>query len=368
MKKVCLLTGNLIFREKKTGVHVHHEMITKELIKKHGDYDITIGCFDSKGECLSLAQKNDSWALPYIVKSKMKRFFSFFLPIEFFFGKNDVYLCDSFFPILLNRSSKRICLVHDLMVKIYPEHYSILMRIFLNLFLEKLKKADFIVCSSNNTKKDIIKYYNISPEKIMVTYSSWVPSQIDFNKYMVSGLIKKYRNFIFYIGDMRPNKNLLNVLSGFSVFCQKNDNNLVFFIAGNKSGQFNELQSFVKEKKLQDRVFFLGYINDHEKQYLYRNGLAVLLVSEYEGFGIPIVEGLYYGTPVITSNVSSMKEIGEGVSIQVNPFDINEIASAIETVCRKEFIADCNLVKKKLDKYSFENAACLINQSIEKVL
>lgn len=371
--KICMLNGHLILREHKTGVHYFHEIVTHKLsniANKSKDYTLKVAFFDNKGVHTHYMQEHCEWMEPLAVISKAPRILSYILPIEFFFGENDVYFCDGLFPITMHHS-KRVCLVHDLMVDIYPENYSAVKKVYLKYFFKHLIKADLVFAVSETTKKDIIKYYGVNPDKIIVCYNgvekdnssyktSYIPanSRIDYSK-----------KYLLYVGDMRKNKNLPNTVKGYIEFCKRNKTNyLYFYIAGKESGEYETVKTIAGEAGYSDKVVFLGYVSDEEKDFLYQNCLAVVLLSYYEGFGMPIIEGMKYYKPVITSNCSSMKEIAEGAALLADPNDTTDIADAIYKVYSGQFTVDVNLYNEKLAVYSFDNVAKIIDTGLRKLI
>lgn len=371
MEKVCFLNGHLILREHKTGVHYFHEYVTHKIALIDKDYDLKVAFFDNKNEhSKELNKQENKWLVPLVkINRWMPRIFSYVLPIEFFFGINKVYFCDGLFPHTLYHA-KRICLVHDLMVKIYPENYSLIKRIYLELFYSKLKEADIVVTVSETTKCDIIKYYHVPEEKIVVCYNG-ICNKMPFNKisHLCDTDIDINKRYLFYLGDMRKNKNLPNTVKGFLKFCDSNNvNDLYFYIAGKKNDDYQNVLDKLRNASHANQVKFLGYVSENDKELLYSNCESVILLSLYEGFGMPIVEGMSYYKPVITSNCSSMKEIGKDATVLANPQDIEDISRAIGDVYYKKFIVDKDLYEKKMREYNFDRVADIINTTVERCL
>lgn len=371
MEKVCFLNGHLILREHKTGVHYFHEYVTQRIALKDKKYDLKVAFFDKKNEHSKELQKQENkWLVPFVkINKNAPRILSYIFPIEFFFGVNKVYLCDGLFPHTLCRA-KRICIVHDLMVRIYPQNYSFIKKIYLELFFSKLKKADLIIAVSETTKKDIIKYYRVPEEKILVCYNG-VNTKKTINE--INNLrdtsIDINKKFLFYLGDMRKNKNLPNTVKGFLNFCDTNNvNDLFFYIAGKKNDDYPNVLNELRGSAHANQVKFLGYISDNEKELLYRKCECVVLLSLYEGFGMPIVEGMSYYKPIITSNCSSMEEVGRDAVVLADPENINDIGRAIGDVYYKKFVVNKDLYGKKLEMYNFDNVASIINAAIEKCI
>lgn len=340
---INFLVGNLILRKNKTGVHLFHESIIRKFINAQESYtDIKISTFGNK--------RNKEKEIEFfsfhrflLFSNKITRILSYFMPIEFFFGKADVYICDGLIPITLHKSCK-VAVIHDLMVKIYPQNYKFLMKLYLNYYFFCAKRADYIIAVSNTTKKDIVKYLGVEERKIKVIYNGIELLNIKEKLKSIENIRFDIRKkYLFYIGDLRKNKNLISAIKGFALYAKTNFD-AIFYIAGNKNHEYKKLYNYVREHNLSHRVFFLGYVNDAEKFMLYKNAFAFLFVSYYEGFGVPILEAMACETPVISSNCSSMKEIAEQAAILVEPDDVEEIAKAIHKL--DDFLLRKSYIKK----------------------
>ena len=145
---------------------------------------------------------------------------------------------------------------------------------------------------------------------------------------------------------MRANKNLANAIKAFSEFSKReNHADYRFVIAGKKGAAYESLFQTAKDCGCSEKVIFPGYISDAEKANILLNATALVFVSEYEGFGIPVIESMACGVPVITSNTSSMYEIGRDASMTVDPHDVHSIAAAMsQIVDQPDFAAE--LVEK----------------------
>ncbi len=332
MKKITLLNAHLIIKEKKTGVHIVHEEITKRILK-HANSTVfqsiylTIGNKKIYNELIN--SQVYSWIQPIVKRlSSIKTVLLYMLPIELFCGKSDAYLCDGIVPYSFYKS-KRVAIVHDCMTLLFPQNYTFIQKTYAQLYFRRIKYADEILVVSNNTKQDLIKLLNIEQEKIKIItlgckiieddlYNLNEPSTINFNQ-----------EYFYYMGDMRINKNLYNAISAFQLYLLETNKDTYFYIAGSQGFEFENLKQLVKHLSLEKRVIFLGYISDSEKRKLIENGKALFFVSQYEGFGIPIIEAAICGTPFITSNTSSMKDLGKGSQLLVDPQNVQQIAQAL---------------------------------------
>ena len=363
MKEINFLTGSLAYREHKTGVHFFHDMLIKETID-HGQYEVSVSFYDKRKNVEHFLPRDvvDKGELKY--SSKLTRVLSYLLPVSLFFGKADIYICDGLIPIT-SKGSKRVAIIFDLMVKVFPEYYGNIKKVYLNYFFHRCKKADLIITISETTKRDIIKYLSIDEEKIHVVPCGYEENYEGTISQEIKNVVKD--NYLFYVGDMRKNKNLMNAIKGFEL-ASKQDKDLKFYIAGKKSAEYERLLAYVKDHCLQEKVIFLGYISNAEKAELYKNSLALLFVSEYEGFGIPILEAANYQVPVITSDCSSMREIAEGFAITVDPKNPDSISDAIhnvrDSVYRNRIIEQ---QKKLLDVYTWKNMYSSFEKAIQSI-
>lgn len=265
-------------------------------------------------------------------------------------------------PKKVNKTTKILTVIHDLMIYRYPENYSKESYLAQDMYFKKCaEKADVIIVVSETTKQDVVRYLNVEPERVCivnngvaegfaqnVTLDEANTTSIDYSK-----------KYLLYVGAMRRNKNLMRTIQAFEKYCNDNPrDDLCFYIAGAKKGEYEKLHNYVIRHSLEDRVMFLGYVSDTEKQLLYKNAWASVLVSEFEGFGIPIVESMAAGTPVITSNCSSMKEIAEGYGILVDPMDIQSIENGILSLKDEQTYNDYVIKGYECaGKYSWNHAA-----------
>lgn len=313
----------------KTGVGYCQEYVIRQMIKNDCSFEIVIPA-DEKKYIDESKKYHNKWIKNYLkVGKEIPSHWRRHLPIEFSFGYHPLYFMNTGMQHTV-LPCKKIAWVHDLMSVIYPEYYDASQKKFQDEFLKRIKYADYLVATSKTTKSDIIKYCNITANKIKVLYNGIddsffedkgvepIDSDIDFAK-----------KYLCYIGDMRGHKNLMNAIKGFEKYTFSAKEEVYFYIAGNQNYEYPKLLKYVKEHGLKEKVLFLGYISDNEKKVLYKKAWALLFVSEYEGFGIPIIEAMASKTAVITSNVSSMKEIAEGYAILAEPTSVQSICEAI---------------------------------------
>lgn len=223
-----------------------------------------------------------------------------------------------------------------------------------------LRKADIVVATSEATKRDIIKFFKIPANKIQVIYTG-------FNK--ICDIIPKPLNvpkpYFLFIGVVKQRKNALNLVKGFKEFGKKHSGyNLV--IAGNASGEYaDEIRKYISDNTLTEKVLMLGYVSDAELSFLYKNALAFTFPSFVEGFiGLPILEAMDCGLPVLASRTSPLAEIGgKNSAIFVDPDNPVSIADGLEKLAfdenlRNELIQNGYILSQR---FSWKRAAKEIN-------
>lgn len=229
-----------------------------------------------------------------------------------------------------------------------------------------VKKAKAVITISDSTKNDIIKLYDVPDKKIHVVYLG-IKNAVTLTPhiYPMQELQTKYgisKDFILFVGTLQPRKNIQRLIQAFAELLKQKkyqDSPLQLVIVGKKGWQYDEILAAPKKLGIEDRVKFLDFVPDEELVMLYKNALCFAWPSLYEGFGLPILEAMKLGCPVITSNVSSMPEAGGDASLYVDPEDTEDIAEKLDKVLsdpklRSEMIEKG---KKQVQKFSWEKTA-----------
>ncbi len=229
--------------------------------------------------------------------------------------------------------AKKVVTIHDLIFKVYPETYKLVDRLIYDTkFKYACKKADVVVAISECTKQDIIRYYGIPEEKIKVIYQSCHPL---FYTQQTAEQLESVRNrlqlppeFLLYVGSVIERKNLLLIAKALKELKGKTDIPLV--VVGSGGAYLNKVKHFLQQEGLVNRVIWLTKLSDNtDLQALYQLAKIFIYPSIYEGFGIPLVEAMLSGTPVITSNVSCLPETVGSAGVLVSPHHPQELATRI---------------------------------------
>ena len=228
----------------------------------------------------------------------------------------------------------QIVTVHDLIPLKYPEVSPKWRYYYLCVLPFILKNSQKIISISQHTKKDLIETYKLPPESIEVVYNG-------FDRYLFFPqqnleIKKKYRldKYLLYVGDMRFYKNLDRCLAAFDRLPLKD---YQFAITGKKDDFFYpQLKDKVEQLSAKDRILFLDYVPTIDLPGLYSMAQCLVFASLYEGFGLPILEAMACGCPVITSKSTSIPEVGGDSVFYVDPYDIDNIAKGMYRVLTKE--------------------------------
>jgi glycosyltransferase involved in cell wall biosynthesis len=196
------------------------------------------------------------------------------------------------------------------------------------------RRAAGVFAVSENTKQDVTHYTGCAPGKITVTYEAADPAyrRID-DPDRLRTVREKYHlppRFVLYTGSLSPRKNLVRLLQAFAQVCGRIPHRLV--LTGSKSWKDRSVYERMDALKLRDRVVQLGYVEEEDMPALYTAADVYAYPSLYEGFGLPVLEAMQCGCPVVASRASSIPEVAGEAAILVNPCDVNAIADAIHTV------------------------------------
>lgn len=242
-------------------------------------------------------------------------------------------------PLGLEKANIRsIVTIHDLIFERFPEHYPFIDRKIYSLkFRYACRHADHIVAISENTKQDVIEFYDIPAEKISVIYQSCHERyMVEKSRKTFEGLRRRYRlpeKYLLTVGSITERKNLLGIIRALEQLPESC--RLPLVVVGQGSRHRAKVQAFVQKNRLEHLVHFADVSFD-DLPAVYQKASVFLYPSFYEGFGIPILEALFSKTPVITSNVSSLPEAGGPGAHLVDPRRPEEIAAGIERVLSDE--------------------------------
>lgn len=261
-------------------------------------------------------------------------------------------------------SKPEVLTVHCLSSFAHPEFYSPLIAYRLNTLLWLgMRRAKRILCVSQTTADDISKRFGISKDKLMVTYNGAsqiyfpVPREEACRK--VSECFGIFGPFALFLGKIEPRKNVVRLIEAFAKFHHESQSETKLVLAGPMTTVTPEINELIIRLGIESSVIQLGYISSDIKSSLYSASRMFLFPSLWEGFGIPLVEAMACGTPVLTSNVTCIPEIVGGAALIVDPNCIQSIADGIAQLdasdtFRNKFVS---LGLERVKHFTWENAA-----------
>ena len=276
--------------------------------------------------------------------------------------------------IPLKTRTKTLSIIHDLNFEHHPEHLPVLLRNFYCKYFPKFaKKSNRIVTVSEFSKKDLTETYQIDNTKIDVVFNgpneNFTPISED-EKQLIQNKYSEGITFFLFVGTLHPRKNLINLFKAFDQFKATSKSDFKLLIVGKKMWWTAAIESAYNKLQFKNDIIFTGRVSENELYKITAAARALTYVPIFEGFGIPLIEAMSCGVPVITSNVTSMPEVVEDAGILVDPFSVNEIAQAMVLISSDENLRNKLIEKSKLQakKFSWERTGTLLWESILKTI
>lgn len=262
-----------------------------------------------------------------------------------------------------------IVTVHDLSFAHFPEFFSPKQRLWHMAVRPKklLRRATHIVAVSEHTKNDIIETYHIEATRITVVYpatdETFFPQSLD----VIAAMREKYHlpeKYILFLGTIEPRKNISGLIDAY----EKSHTNTDLVIAGGKAWQSNKIFDRIAMSSKQTSIHLLGYVEEYDRPALYSGARSFVYPSFYEGFGMPVLEAMACGTPVIASHTSSLGEVVGNAGLLINPHRSDELATALHVLTSDhslhQKLSTQSLVQAK--KFSWEKSAETLEKLFKK--
>ena len=231
-----------------------------------------------------------------------------------------------------------------------------------------VRRSSRILTVSEASKRDILHFFNVKPEKIVVVHNAiddhfWqTPSDEQVER--VRERYQLHHRFVLYVGNIKPHKNLVRLIEAFSALRTAELSDVKLLIIGDEISKLPSLRRAVHHHKLHKHVRFLGYVSDETLSILYRLAAVFAFPSLYEGFGLPPLEAMACGTPVVTSNISSLPEVAGGAAELVDPYDVESIGNGIRRVLTDPALAAGMRIKgqARARQFSWEQSVAKTRQ------
>lgn len=279
-------------------------------------------------------------------------------PVDLFFAPTS-YIIPTFAP----KNLKVIITVHDLVAFLFPSTHKTKAILIERLTLKKaLKKASNVFVVSDNTKIDLLKKFKYSEDKIVFTPcapADFFREQIpDEELQKLKKQMKLPENFILAVGTLEPRKNFSTLIKGF-VMIKKWHPEFKLVIVGKKGWKFEKIEETIKQYKLEDDVIFPGYVSGEDLHKLYKLAKVFVFPSLYEGFGIPPLEAMASGCPVVSSNTASLPEVVGDAGLLIEPTNAYKLADNISSLLKNESVRKMMIERgyKQVEKFKWSLSA-----------
>jgi len=364
----------LLLKNKMEGIGVHAFNVLKRITVNHPEHQFLF-LFDRKYNEEFVFSSNIT---PVVLYPQARHPFLFYWWFEYSVARvlNQVkpavfYSPDGF--LSLNTKVPSIPVIHDLNYEHYPKDLpasaSWYYRHFSPLFATKAKR---IITVSEFSKQDIVQQYNIAANKIDVVYNAADHQYTTINENKKKEIRTKYSHgeeYFLYVSALHPRKNVKRLLESFDKVKDSSGSPIKLVLVGPHYFKNSEMESVYQKMKFKSDVIFTGRLNVEELSKVMGAAFSLVYVSYFEGFGIPLVEAMQCGIPIIASNITSIPEVTKDAAIMVDPFSTDSITDGMLKILKTPSLRQ-DLIGKGHERstfFSWDKTAELTWQSIEKV-
>jgi glycosyltransferase involved in cell wall biosynthesis len=274
-----------------------------------------------------------------------------------------VLFCPMTAPVYHEEGVPTVSVVYDLQHLYYPSFFSVQELAWRSNFYDELKKkADHIICISSFTRKTVVENLDVPPDRtcvipvcvqsrMVVPSSEWMDSVL--TRFDLEG-----EKYCIYPANLWPHKNHKMLLVGFNIFTKKHpSHHLHLVLTGADLKRYGTIKAAVKQMGLEDRVHFLGYLKEEELSAIWHRSHFLIFPSLFEGFGIPLVEAMRCGKPILASNVTSIPEVAGDAAIYFDPKKVDEMVGSLSKIMEDEGLYHSLVAKgqERLRYYDFDH-------------
>ena len=271
----------------------------------------------------------------------------------------------------LHAACRQLMVIHDIAFEHFPDHVDGLTSRFYRHFTPKYaRRADRIITVSEFTRQDVISHYAIPAEKIDVACNGASASFQPLSKEEKEKVKREFTggmDYFIYAGAIQPRKNIIRLLQAFDAFKKESDSPIKLVMAG-RNWNYTEAEQTCEAMQSKSDVIWPGHLSRNDLTRLMAAATAMVYVSLFEGFGIPIVEAMNCEVPVITSTSSSMPEVAGDAALFVDPTSIEDIAAKMAIMSSSEGVRSELIEKGRIQrqKFTWEKAASQLWESLMK--
>lgn len=332
------------------------------LVDSHNEYTLlaTLRGFRGDGKIVSQFLRRFPGRISDLLLEKLS------MPIEFLMGMLDIFHGPCYFvPHCLR--CKSIVTIHDLMTLRYPEFLELETVDYYNKKIRiSTQRADAIIAISNFTKTEIVDLLNIPEERVRVIYNGISPVFHPVKeRRKIEGVKAKYGltgNYLLFVGNIEPKKNISTLIRACAALWNSTIYKYPLLVIGSKTWHlwhFKEVWKVVQQFHAEKDIIFADVVCNEDLPYLYSGAELFIFPSLFEGFGIPVIEAMACGTPVVASNRASIPEIAGEAALLVDPLDVNEMTEAMHKVLSNRILREQLVEKglKQVKNFSWERTA-----------
>lgn len=254
--------------------------------------------------------------------------------------------------------------LHDLIPIRHPETEKAAARIYWRIQIPvAARRSSFVITDSEHARGEILEDFNLPPEKVAAVMLGFDPLMTGERNIDKTETVRaRYglpENYILYVGTIQPRKNIISLIEAYNLLRQRREVAPKLVIVGRKGWLYDSLFERIKALGLSDEIIFTGFVPDEELPSIYDGAIIFAYLSLFEGFGLPPLEAMACGVPVIASNTTSIPEVVGDAALTVTPTDINSIVNAMETILESPELAE-RLKTKGLERvklFSWEKCA-----------
>lgn len=258
------------------------------------------------------------------------------------------------FPLLSFGRFRRIVTVCDMSFFLFPELHVPAKRVFFQFFIRRLPKADGLLFISGSTQRDFETRFPQSGASKAVVHLGADLERLaaPADEAVLADLRQRFGigEYVLYVGTIEPRKNLLGLMQAFEQ-CAGSHPGVKLVIAGKLGWDYQKVIDYARASKFADRIVLTGYIDEAQKHALLKAATVFAYVSFYEGFGLPVLEGMASGVPTVTSNISSMPEVAGDGALLADPGDVGQISAALSALlddqAARDSLVQCGLARSR---------------------
>jgi glycosyltransferase involved in cell wall biosynthesis len=343
----------------KGGNETYYRELIKELAEIRSDQDFLL-YYTHPGTGQQIPA-NDHFTLKRLSPAHPLLRIPFAIPRRASTDGLDLYHAQFIVPPLLK--CKTVTSIFDIAYERVPDLFQPAQRAWLRWLVPwSARRADHILTLSEHSKKDIAETYGIAEDKITVTHlaasDAFIPHSKEKSKERLAQRYGIEGDFILYLGRLQARKNLARLIEAYALV-RKAGFSQTLVIAGKRDSLFEPVQARIKELKLEQNILLPGYVHAEDVPIFYSAAEVFVYPSLYEGFGLPVIEAMSCGVPVITSRGSSLEEVAGTAALSIDPLDVEAIAQAIVKVlgdtALREQLREAGLARSK--QFNYKDAA-----------